>query len=136
MGKFKGIVYLSEQKYLEMYNNKTLDEDTQYVTDQEEVYGKSEVDAIVKRLQDQITTATGGEFTKVLVGGVYQPSFDADTKANASYVEEVKSSLEEQINSLQLASSQIPIFFSANMSIGVSLVSELVKKEVITWSKY
>ncbi|MBR6635725.1 MAG: 4-hydroxy-tetrahydrodipicolinate reductase, partial [Clostridia bacterium] len=35
---------------------------------------------------------------------------------------------EEQINSLQLASSQIPIFFSANMSIGVSLVSELVKK--------
>ncbi len=35
---------------------------------------------------------------------------------------------EEQINSLQLASSQIPIFFSANMSLGVSLVSELVKK--------
>ena len=35
---------------------------------------------------------------------------------------------EEQINSLQLASSQIPVFFSANMSIGVSLVSELVKK--------
>ena len=35
---------------------------------------------------------------------------------------------EEQINSLHLASSQIPIFFSANMSLGVSLVSELVKK--------
>lgn len=35
---------------------------------------------------------------------------------------------EEQINSLQLASSQIPIFFSANMSLGVSLVSELVRK--------
>lgn len=35
---------------------------------------------------------------------------------------------EEQINSLHLASSQIPVFFSANMSLGVSLVSELVKK--------
>lgn len=35
---------------------------------------------------------------------------------------------EEQINSLHLASSQIPIFFSANMSLGVSLISELVKK--------
>ena len=35
---------------------------------------------------------------------------------------------DEQVNSLHLASSQIPVFFSANMSIGVSLVSELVKK--------
>ncbi len=35
---------------------------------------------------------------------------------------------DEQINSLKLASSQIPIFFSANMSLGVSLVSELIKK--------
>ncbi len=35
---------------------------------------------------------------------------------------------EEQINSIHLASSQIPVFFSANMSIGVSLVSELIKK--------
>lgn len=35
---------------------------------------------------------------------------------------------EEQINSLHLASSQIPVFFSANMSLGVSLVSELIKK--------
>lgn len=34
----------------------------------------------------------------------------------------------EQISSLKLASSQIPIFFSANMSLGVNLVSELVKK--------
>lgn len=35
---------------------------------------------------------------------------------------------EEQINSIHLASSQVPIFFSANMSIGVSLISELAKK--------
>ena len=103
MGKFKGIVYLSEQKYAEMYNNKTLDEDTIYTTDQDPVYSTYEVDAIAKRLQDQITTATGGEFTKVTVGGEYQPTFDADTKANARYVEEVKSALEEQINSLEVS---------------------------------
>ncbi len=35
---------------------------------------------------------------------------------------------EEQINSLQLAASQIPVFFSANMSLGVNLLSELCKK--------
>ncbi len=84
MGKFKGIVYLTEQQYAEMYNNKTIDEDTQYVTDQEPVYSTYEVDAIAKSLQDQITSSAGGEFTKVLVDGVYQPTFDADTKANAS----------------------------------------------------
>ncbi len=35
---------------------------------------------------------------------------------------------EEQIHSLHLASSQIPVFFSANMSLGVNLLSELCKK--------
>ena len=35
---------------------------------------------------------------------------------------------EEQINSIKEASNYVPLFFSANMSIGVSLVSELAKK--------
>ncbi len=35
---------------------------------------------------------------------------------------------EEQINSLHLAASQIPVFFTANMSLGVNLLSELCKK--------
>lgn len=84
MGKFKGVVYLTEQQYAEMYNNKTLDEDTIYTTDQEPVYSTYEVDAIAKKLQDQITSSAGGEFTKVTVGGEYQPTFDADTKADVN----------------------------------------------------
>ena len=115
MGKFKGIVYLTEQQYAEMYNNKTLDEDTQYVTDQEPVYSTYEVDAIAKSLQDQITTATGGEFTKVLVGGVYQPLFDADTKANADDIPTKTSDLtndsgfitEEDIPTIPTKTSQL-----------------------------
>ena len=35
---------------------------------------------------------------------------------------------EQQIEDIKLASNDVPIFFSANMSIGVSLVSELAKK--------
>ncbi|HBL40792.1 MAG TPA: 4-hydroxy-tetrahydrodipicolinate reductase [Ruminococcaceae bacterium] len=35
---------------------------------------------------------------------------------------------EEQVHSLQLAASQIPVFFSANMSLGINLLSELCKK--------
>ena len=35
---------------------------------------------------------------------------------------------EQQIESIKLASNDVPLFFSANMSIGVSLVSELAKK--------
>lgn len=35
---------------------------------------------------------------------------------------------EQQVESIKLASNDIPLFFSANMSIGVSLVSELAKK--------
>ena len=89
MGKFKGIVYLTEEQYAEMYNAGTLDEDTQYVTDQDPVYSTYEVDAIAKSLQDQITSSAGGEFTKVTVGGEYQPTFNADTKANQTYVDTI-----------------------------------------------
>ena len=35
---------------------------------------------------------------------------------------------DEQIESIKSASTDVPLFFSANMSIGVSLVSELAKK--------
>ena len=35
---------------------------------------------------------------------------------------------DEQLDSIKVASNDLPIFFSANMSIGVSLVSELAKK--------
>ena len=49
----------------------------------------SYVNEIRDDLQDQITTATGGEYTKVLVGGVYQPTFDADTKVNQTDFENV-----------------------------------------------
>ena len=35
---------------------------------------------------------------------------------------------EEQIESIKVTSDDVPLFFSANMSIGVSLVSELAKK--------
>lgn len=35
---------------------------------------------------------------------------------------------EEQINSIKEASNEVALFFSANMSIGVSLISELAKK--------
>ncbi len=35
---------------------------------------------------------------------------------------------EQQIESIKVASNNVPLFFSANMSIGVSLVSELAKK--------
>ena len=35
---------------------------------------------------------------------------------------------DEQIESIKVASNDVPLFFSANMSIGVSLVSELAKK--------
>ncbi len=35
---------------------------------------------------------------------------------------------EQQIESIKVASNDVPLFFSANMSIGVSLVSELAKK--------
>lgn len=35
---------------------------------------------------------------------------------------------EEQIEDIKNASNEVPLFFSANMSIGVSLVSELAKK--------
>ncbi len=35
---------------------------------------------------------------------------------------------EQQIESIKLASNDVPLFFSANMSIGVSLISELAKK--------
>ena len=35
---------------------------------------------------------------------------------------------EQQIDDIKLASNDVPLFFSANMSIGVSLVSELAKK--------
>lgn len=35
---------------------------------------------------------------------------------------------EQQVESIKTASNDVPLFFSANMSIGVSLVSELAKK--------
>ena len=35
---------------------------------------------------------------------------------------------EQQVESIKFASKDVPLFFSANMSIGVSLVSELAKK--------
>ncbi len=35
---------------------------------------------------------------------------------------------EQQIEEIRIASNDVPLFFSANMSIGVSLVSELAKK--------
>ncbi len=35
---------------------------------------------------------------------------------------------EQQITSIKEASSEIPLFFSANMSMGISLISELAKK--------
>ena len=35
---------------------------------------------------------------------------------------------DEQIDSIKATSNDVPLFFSANMSIGVSLVSELAKK--------
>ena len=35
---------------------------------------------------------------------------------------------EQQVASIQEASKQVPIFFSANMSIGISLITELAQK--------
>lgn len=73
--------------------------------DKDTTYTKNEVDEIKQDLQDQITTATGGEYSKVLVGGVYQPSFDADTKANASDLQATNaqvSSLDQTLDSLVL----------------------------------
>ena len=73
--------------------------------DKDSTYTKNEVDEIKQDLQDQITTATGGEYSKVLVGGEYQPSFDADTKANASDLQATNtqvSSLDQTLDSLVL----------------------------------
>ena len=52
--------------------------------DTSNTYSKLEVNAIRDDLQEQITAAAGGEYTKVNVGGVYQAIFDADTKADKS----------------------------------------------------
>lgn len=98
MGKFKGIVYLSEEQYLEKYNAKTLDEDTQYVTDQEQSYSQSEVDEKLKELENKIPTEISGEYTKVTVDGVYQETFNADTKANTDDIPTKTSQLENDSN--------------------------------------
>ena len=126
--KLKGIVKLSEERYWEMYNAGTLDPYKQYETPQEPTYSQAQIDKklntkanvsyvedVKQELQDQITTATGGEFTKVLVGGVYQPLFNADTKANADDIPTKTSDLtndsgfitEEDIPTIPTKTSQL-----------------------------
>lgn len=135
---FKGIVYLSDEQYREKYNAKTLDVNTLYVTpdngnsgggegtpvdaytksetdalledkaDKDTTYTKAEVDEIKQDLQDQIATSTGGEFTKVTVGGEYQPSFDADTKADKTYADAIVSYVDGFGAALERVQSSIP----------------------------
>lgn len=107
MGKFKGIVYLSEQQYREKLQNNEIDEDTQYVTPYQEqyyyskaetdsllsqkannddVYSKEQVDIIKSDLESKIGQGQG---TVVTVGGEAQSSWDADTKADKSEIPSV-----------------------------------------------
>lgn len=45
------------------------------------------VNEVAADIREEITAATGGEYTKVTVGGTYQPTFNADAKADVSYVD-------------------------------------------------
>ena len=101
---------------------------------QDTTYTKIEVDEIKQELQDQITTATGGEYSKVLVGGVYQPSFDADTKANASDLQATNtqvSSLDQTLDSLVLQiADEISDRKNADTEINNVLLTKADKSEI------
>ena len=63
MANFKGIVYLSEEQYMQMYDAKTLDENTQYVTPDTQqgagdAYTKAETDELLQSVENKIPTKT------------------------------------------------------------------------------